>query len=202
MNIKGYFSKDYLKKHRRKVILYSAFSLWGIYILWAFGVATRTVLMESIPVWETHIVTGLVVGLVFACRMKSRVDSRMEVVSFFIEGAIIGSMSVLFIYAVYVYLVPSDIVHYKSEYEVTTPGPVYKNRFRCEKGLNIKDVYTRKWFKFCKGESELDNEIKHGMNAVWVTARINKFGTYIIDYKFISESERNYLMNSGAEISI
>lgn len=197
----------FLKRHKGKIIFLSIVCLWFTYFLWALRIGARTVLMDSIPVWETHIIIGLIIGGVVTYIMKSFCCSQIEMLAFFIVAGVVGSVSALNIHAVYAYLSPGDVVNYEAEYQVRSlnTSVLRGHRFRnsCSTGLLIKDKHTENWIQFCKVGSEVYTETKYGMNTfMWVTARINKFGTYIIDYKFISESERNYLINSGAEISI
>lgn len=98
MDIKGCFSLVFFKKHKRKIIFLSVIGLWFIYFLWGIVIALRTVLVDSIPVWETHILAGLIAGLTFASIMKFRGCSRIDALGFFIEGAVVGSICVLNIY--------------------------------------------------------------------------------------------------------
>jgi hypothetical protein len=202
MDIKGCFSMIFFKRYKGIIIFLSVVCLWFTYFLWALRIGERTALMDSIPVWETHIIIGLIVGGVVAYIMKPFRPSQIEMLAFFIAAGVVGSVSALNIHAVYAYLSPGDVVNYEAEYKVRSlRGHHFRNS--CSTALLIKDKHTENWIQFCKVGSEVYTETKYGMNTfMWVTARINKFGTYIIDYKFISESERNYLMNSGAESSM
>ena len=214
MDIKSYFSNKYLKMRKRNFIFLTIIGLWLIYFFWAAGIGERTILMDSIPVWETHLIIGLIVGSVVAYITKSLCYSKVELLSTFILGGVVGSVCILHVYAVCAYLAPGYIIKYESEYKYISNIIKYEsgykytpniNKYRysyCRGDLSIKDIHTQRWIKFCESIPELDNEYKQGVNTVWVTARVNKFGTYIIDYKFISESERNYLMSSGAESSM
>ena len=193
MDIKYYFSLIFLKKHKRKIIFLSVIGLWFIYFLWGIVIALRTALVDSIPVWETHILAGLIAGLTFSGIMKFRGCSRIDALSFFIEGAVVGSICVLNIYAICTYLAPGYTIEYESEYQYTVPKMGYR---RCSGGLSIKDIHTKNWIRFCKEIPELDYEYEQARNTVWVTARVNKFGTYIIDYKIIPKDEREHFLNS------
>ena len=208
MDIKSYFSNKYLKMRKRNFIFLTIIGLWLIYFFWAAGIGERTILMDSIPVWETHLIIGLIVGSVVAYITKSLCYSKVELLSTFILGGVVGSVCILHVYAVCAYLTPGYIINYEPEYKYTSNIIKYGSGYRytsdlnksryfyCSGGLSIKDIHTKNWIRFCKEIPELDYEYEQARNTVWVTARVNKFGTYIIDYKIIPKDEREHFLNS------
>ncbi len=56
---------------------------------------------------------------------------------------------------------------------------------RCEAGLWIEDQSTNRWIELCTNKMDLDKNIQQGMQLVWVSARTNKIGSYIMNYTFI-----------------
>ena len=97
----------------------------------------------------------------------------------------LGCVLSLYCYDVYVYLFPDKIIGYESEYEVVFPGPSRGKYGHCEAGIWLKDQNTTRWIQLCTNKEFLRNHRKQGMTGVWVTARVNKIGTYIVKYEFI-----------------
>lgn len=186
--MKYYSSENKLRKIIVLVVVFLFVGAWIFYMLWASRIAMRTVLMTSTPEWVTYITAGFLIGIVFAGRAiyyRPAGKISKHVVESFFGGFCLGFVCFINIYDVCTYLFPGDIVHYESEYEVTFPGPAVGKFSHCEAGLWIKDLNTEHWIKLCTNKSNLYDQRKQGMNAVWVTAHTNKIGSYIIDYKFI-----------------
>jgi hypothetical protein len=161
---------------------------WIVYMLWASRIGTRIVLMASIPEWTTYIVVGCLVGLVFTGRaIYYRPDGRdlKRVADSFVGGVCLGLVLSLNCYKVFTYLLPGEIIHYESAYELHIPGPSFGRSGRCEAGLRFKDLNTERWIELCTTELEFNERRKKGMDFVLVTAHSNKIGSYIIGYQFI-----------------
>jgi len=178
-------------KSKKRAILVAAclvFGAWLLYMLWAVRIGTRTVLMPSVPEWTTYTVVGCLVGLVFAGRAiyyRPGGRSSKRVAESFFGGFCLGLVLSLHIYDVCTYLLPGEIVHYESAYELNIPGRSYGRSGRCEAGVRLKDLNTERWIELCTTKSELYDRRKKGMSAVWVTAHSNKIGSYILGYEFI-----------------
>lgn len=186
--LKDLLQENRLKKAALLATICSLLGAWILYMLWAARIGMRTVLMASIPEWTTYITAGFVIGLIFAAKaFYARPAQRKptQAVDPFFGGFCLGLACSINIYAVCVYLLPGDIIHYESAYEITYPGPSAGKFSRCEAGLRIKDINTGRWIELCTNQSDLDKQRQRGMNAVWVTARANKVGSYIIGYQFI-----------------
>lgn len=181
--MKSYYFENKRKKYISLLFILLPFGLWVFYILWSMRISRHVVLMKSIPEWTTYITVGLVVGGVFFACSDPYPKRTME--SFF-GGFSIGLVCSLNIYHVCTYLIPGDIVHYESEYEIVYPGPAI-GRFgsRCEAGLWIEDLHTQRWVQLCTNKKELYKKRKQGMDAVRVTAKTNRIGSYIIEYQFM-----------------
>ena len=89
------------------------------------------------------------------------------------------------IYATAAYLLPGEIISYESAYEITYPGPSIGKFGHCEAGLWIEDTGTHRRIALCTNKTDLEENIKQGMKTVWVNARTNKIGSYIVSYTFI-----------------
>lgn len=177
-----------LKKITIIVFVFLLIGVWIFYMLWASRIGMRTVLMPSIPEWTTYIVVGALTGFAFAGRAiirRSVGKTPEKVINSLLGGFCLGFACSLHIYDVCVYLLPGDIIHYKSDYEITFPGPAIGRFSHCEAGLWIKDLNTERQIKLCTNKSNLYDQQKQGMNTVWVTAHQNKIGSYIINYTFI-----------------
>jgi len=180
--------KNKIKKYGYVITLSTVMGLWFFYILWASRIGRQTVLMASIPEWMTYITAGSIAGLILAARVtyyRPTGKTPIYILESFGVGFTLGFVCSLHIYDVFVYLSPGEIIQYKSEYEVVFPGPAIGKSSRCEAGLWIKDLHTKRWIQLCTNKSALYNQRKQGMDAVWVTAHTNKIGSYIIEYQFI-----------------
>ena len=103
----------------------------------------------------------------------------------FLCGFSLGLVLSLNCYDIYVYLFPDKIIGYESEYEVVFPGPSRGKHGHCEAGLWLKDQNTNRWIQLCTNKEYLHSHRKQGMTGVWVTARVNNIGSYIVNYEFI-----------------
>ncbi|WP_455926725.1 hypothetical protein [Pseudomonas capeferrum] len=176
------------KKRAILVAVCLVFGAWILYMLWAVRIGTRTVLMPSVPEWTTYTLVGCLIGLIFAGRAiyyRPAGRSLKRVADSFVGGFCLGLGLSLNIYNVCTYLLPGELVHYESAYELNIPGRSFGRAGRCEAGLGFKDLKTERWIELCTTKSELDDRRKKGMNAVWVTAHSNKIGSYILGYEFI-----------------
>ncbi|OTA14147.1 hypothetical protein Xvie_03952 [Xenorhabdus vietnamensis] len=182
----GFYSR---KKKRKKIKFFLVFifliiAFWFWYMIWASNIGRHTVLSDSIPEWTTYITFATIIGLILAVRAAYYRPSKHIMESFFC-GFSLGFVCIINIYDVCTYLFPGEIIHYESDYKVTFPGPAITRFGSCEAGLWIKDIHTGRWIQLCTNKLDVHNQQNQGMNGVWVTARINKLGSYIIDYKFI-----------------
>ena len=170
-------------------LVFFVLGLWIFYMLCASRIGMRTVLMTSVPVWLTCITAGSVLGLCIAGRVTwSRPSGKKPkyIIECFFGGLSLGIVTLLNVYDVCVYLLPGQIIHYQSEYEIKFPGPAVGKYSHCEAGLWIKDIHTQRWLELCTNSQELYLQRKPGMNRVQVTARTNRFGSYIMEYQFVT----------------
>ncbi|WP_192553519.1 hypothetical protein [Pseudomonas sp. IzPS59] len=175
------------KKIAGAAIVFLLLGLWFFYMSWALRISARTILMREIPEWTTYLLFGALVGVIFAGRtFYSRPAEKMakRVIDSFLGGFCISFFFSLHAYDVGTYLLPGKVVNYESTYEITFPGPATGKTGRCEAGIWIEDPNTRRKIHLCTTKSDLDEQKKRGMDAVWVTARMNKMGSYIIGYAF------------------
>lgn len=185
--VHNYSFENKKKKYTLLAVAFLIMGLWIFYMLWASRIGMRTVLMKSVPEWMTYITTGSILGVVLAGHAtyyRPVGKTPKHILESFFGGFCFGFVCSLHIFDVCTYLLPGDIIHYQSEYEVTFPGPAVGRFSHCEVGLWIKDAHTKRWIQLCTNKSALHNQRKQGMNAVWVTAHTNKIGSYIIEYKF------------------
>ncbi|VVM48096.1 hypothetical protein [Pseudomonas fluorescens] len=153
---------------------------WIYYFCWAAGISARTILMPELPEFTTCLIFGALVGIVFAGRAIRAGETAKGAIQSFGGGFCISLFFSINFYDVCAYLLPGKVVSYESEYEVTYPGP---SRY-CEAGLWINDPNTHRRIELCTNKTELNERIGRGIYAVWVTARTNKLGSYIIGYTF------------------
>lgn len=162
---------------------------WTSYVLWAKGIVDSIVLKESVPEsdWVLFISFSLLTGLVLMGIFYLCFNLELEFyVKIFAIGAGLGFASIETSSECYVYFFPDRVIGYESEYRVTFPGPIKKKlRGSCEAGLWIKDQNTNRWFHLCTTEAYLRDHHQRGTTKVWVTARINNIGSYIMSYEFI-----------------
>ncbi|MEQ6967058.1 hypothetical protein [Pectobacterium polaris] len=157
------------------------------YMLWASQLSRRTILIESLPDFTIYLTFGIVLGLIFAGRalysrsVKKKLKHMLEM---FLYGFVLGFLSIVNIFDVYVYLFPDDVINYTSDYEIVFPGPSTGKSSRCEAGLWIRDVHTGQLKQLCTNREALFKKRRQGMDALWITARVNELGTYIVDYRF------------------
>jgi hypothetical protein len=184
----SYKNKLFSKKNIALLTIWFVLGLWCWYMLWASSLSHRTVLMKFVPEWMTYITTGSVVGVICAGRAaywRPVGKTPKYVLEMFFCGFCFGFVCVLNVFDVYVYTFSDKLINYESEYEVVFPGPAVGKFSRCEAGLWIKDLHTNSWMQLCTNKKNLYLNRKQGMDRVWVTARVNDLGSYIIDYKFI-----------------
>ncbi|ASN87014.1 hypothetical protein WBW39_07210 [Pectobacterium versatile] len=176
-------SKDFLVTLLVLSIMLAIF--W--YMLWASQLSRRTILIEALPDFTIYLTFGIVSGIIFAGRafysrsVKKKLKHTLEM---FLGGFVLGFLSIVNSFDVYVYLFPDDVINYTSDYEIVFPGPPKGKTSRCEAGLWIRDVHTGQLKQLCTSRETLFKKRRQGMNELWVTARINKLGTYIVDYRF------------------
>ncbi|WP_233961350.1 hypothetical protein [Pectobacterium versatile] len=157
------------------------------YMLWASQLSRRTILLETLPELTIYLTFGIVLGLIFAGRAlysRSAKKKLKHMLEMFLGGFVLGFLSIVNIFDVYVYLFPDDVINYTSDYEIVFPGPPKGKTSRCEAGLWIRDVHTGQLKQLCTSRETLFKKRRQGMDELWVTARVNKLGTYIVDYRF------------------
>lgn len=182
----------YIKKDCKLIISIIFFILFIFYISWASRISNNTILIKSgAEVKLSFIVIGMMATTagISAVRLTAVPRTRNDcifILSMFIAGGLIGLTLSLNALDAYVYLFPDKTIYYTSEYDVSIPGP-YRGRYRCEAGVRLKDIHTSRWIELCtsKEELEIENKRQQGMDAVWVTARVNRVGSYIVNYQFI-----------------
>ncbi|SCM51478.1 hypothetical protein [Hafnia alvei] len=182
----------HIKKDYEIIILITFFILFIFYISWASRISNNTILIKSDSEAKLSlIVIGIMAtaATIGAARLTSAPRTRNDCIfisSMFIAGGLVGLTLSLNAFDAYVYLFPDKTIYYISEYDVSIPGP-YRGRYRCEAGLRLKDIHTSRWIELCTSKEELKigNKRQQGMDAVWVTARVNHVGSYIVDYQFI-----------------
>lgn len=170
------------------VVVFLLFGAWLYYVGWASKISARTVLMPEIPEWSTYLLISSITGLTAAIRTfyqrpgrKTAVQALNSFTGWFCLGFILSLNG----YATAAYLLPGEIVSYKSSYELRYPGPPRGKFGRCEAGLWIEDQSTNRWIELCTNKMDLDKNIQQGMQFVWVSACTNKIGSYIMKYNFI-----------------
>lgn len=169
-------------------VMYILLGCWFWYMLWASSISKNTILQKSVHEWIVYISFGVFVGcvsLVYAFYQRTFNKTLKYLLNAFLGGLFFGFMLILNCYDVYVYLFPDKIIGYKSEYEVVFPGPSRGKHGHCEAGIWLKDQNTSRWIQLCTNKDYLYSHRKQGMTGVWVTARVNKIGTYIVKYEFI-----------------
>lgn len=125
------------------------------------------------------------------CRQSGKAAKRQSgkaarrVVDSFLGGFCLAFVCSLNIYDVSVYVLPSETIYYESEYQIAFDGPSAGRFSNCEAGIWIKDSNTYRRIKFCTSKSDLNEQIKQGMNAVWITTHTNNIGSYNSSYTFI-----------------
>lgn len=182
----------HLKKDYKIITFITFFILFVFYISWASRISNNTILIKSdSEVKLSLIVIGIMAtaATISAARLASAPRTRNDCIfisSMFIAGGLVGLTLSLNAFDAYVYLFPDNTISYTSDYDVSIPGP-YRGRYRCEAGVWLKDIQTSRWIELCTSKEELKigNKRQQGMDALWVTARVNHVGSYIVDYQFI-----------------
>jgi len=177
-----------LKKAAIAALVLVLVGAWFVYGFWAVGISARTVLMPNIPETTTYLVIGAFFGVISATRALRAGKTAKSAIQAFLGGFCVSLLFALNGYQVITYLLPSEVVNYESAYEVTYPGPSAGKYSRCEAGLWINDPNTHRRFELCTNKTDLDEQIGRGIYAVWVTARTNKLGSYIVGYTFFRKS--------------
>lgn len=176
-------SKDFLVTSFVLSIILSIF--W--YMLWASQLSRRTVLVDTLPELTIYLTFGGVTGLIFAVRTFNSGSTKKKLkhmLEMFLGGFVLGFLSIVNSFDVYVYLFPDDEISYTSDYKIVFPGPSTGKSSRCEAGLWIKDTHTGQFKQLCTNRETLFKKRRQGMDALWITARVNKLGTYVVDYHF------------------
>jgi len=62
--VSGY-EKGNVKRYLLLSVFFIIFAAWLWYLMWSTGVASRVVLMKSVPEWTTYISVASIVGLFF-----------------------------------------------------------------------------------------------------------------------------------------
>lgn len=158
------------------------------YMLWASAISHYTVLQNTVPEWTTYFCTGITTGslsFIYAFYIRTFNRTLKYLLNAFTGGFCLGFILSLNCYDVCVYLFPDKVISYKSEYDVVFPGPSKGKYGHCETGLWLKDQNTSRWIQLCTNKEFLRSHHKQGMAGVWVTARVNKIGSYIVKYEFI-----------------
>lgn len=190
MNLSYKKAKSYVFS-KNFVVLAAVMTILGLimwYMLWASALSQSSVLIKTIPEYSLYLAFAAILGLIAAgwsAYSAQRPIAIKPLLNTFASGCCLGFIAILNSFSVYVYLFPEKVISYVSEYEVVFPGPARGKYGHCEAGLWIKDVNTAQWIKLCTNKNALYNHRKQGMDAVWVTARINKLGSYILNYEFI-----------------
>ncbi|WP_279205916.1 hypothetical protein [Obesumbacterium proteus] len=182
----------HIKKDYKLITFITFFILFIFYVSWASRISSNTIIIKSYSeVKLSLIVIGIMataaaisaVKLTYAPRIR---NDCIFILCMFIAGGLVGLALSLNALDAYVYLFPDKTIYYTSEYDVSIPGP-YRGRYRCEAGVRLKDIHTSRWIELCTSKEELKigNKRQQGMDAVWVTARVNRVGSYIVNYQFI-----------------
>ncbi|MGV1169014.1 hypothetical protein ACV6DN_18925 [Enterobacter asburiae] len=184
----NHHSENKFKRLFITAITFVILGAWFWYMAWASNISDNTILQKSIPEWITYISIGALIGALFVIRafFVHAFNQTLKYFSnTFLCGFWLGFVLSLNCYDIYVYLFPDKIIGYESEYEVVFPGPSRGKYSHCEAGLWLKDQNTHRWIQLCTNKEYLHSHRKQGMTGVWVTARVNKIGTYIVKYEFI-----------------
>ncbi|WP_315314762.1 hypothetical protein [Pantoea vagans] len=185
---KSYYFENKFKKWSISAAFLIIMGGWFWYMLWASSISHETILQKSVPEWETYFSFGTFIGiisLIYAFYVRAFNKTIKYLFNAFFSGFCLGFILILNCYDVYVYLFPDKIIGYESEYEVEFPGPSRGKYGHCEAGIWIKDQNTNRWILLCTNKEYLRSHRKQGMTGVWVSARVNKIGSYIVHYEFI-----------------
>lgn len=180
-----------VNKFKRLLITAITFTIlgaWIWYMSWTTSISNYTILQESVPELTTYISVGVVIGALLVIRafvVHAFNQTLKYFANTFLCGFSLGLVLSLNCYDIYVYLFPDKIIGYESEYEVVFPGPSRGKYGHCEAGLWLKDQNTNRWIQLCTNKEYLHSHRKQGMTGVWVTARVNNIGSYIVCYEFI-----------------
>lgn len=158
------------------------------YMLWATSISHYTVLVKDFPELRIYLGFGFSMGLILTLGSLRHLPSTKKLKYLgerFLGYSAVFTVLVLNSADVYVYLFPDKTIGYLSEYDVEFPGPARGKSGHCEAGLWIKDTNTDRWKELCTSKAALLVERRQGMDAVWVTARVNKLGSYIVNYEFV-----------------
>lgn len=177
-------TKKKLKKRAITVVVVLLMGAWPNYFFWAATTSSRTILMPEIPELTTYLLIGAIFGVVFAVPTIRAGKTARSTIESFLGGFCVSLIFSLNSYSVAAYLLPGETISYESAYEVTYPGPSIGKLSRCEAGLWINVPHTDRRIELCTNKSDLNERIGRGVYAIWVTARTNKLGTYIIGYTF------------------
>nr|WP_248700004.1 hypothetical protein [Pectobacterium carotovorum] len=115
-------SKDFLVT---LLVLYIMLAIFW-YMLWASQLSRRTILLETLPELTIYLTFGIVLGLIFAGRAlysRSAKKKLKHMLEMFLGGFVLGFLSIVNIFDVYVYLFPDDVISYTSDYKIVFPGP-------------------------------------------------------------------------------
>lgn len=184
----NHHSENKLKRLLITAVIFSILGAWIWYMSWVSSISNNTILQKSVPEWKTYIYFGVLIGTLFVIRtffVHAFNQTLKYFANVFFSGFFLGFLLSLNCYDIYVYLFPDKIISYESEYEVVFPGPSRGKHGHCEAGLWLKDQNTNRWIQLCTNKEYLHSHRKQGMTGVWVTARVNKIGTYIVKYEFI-----------------
>ncbi|UNK63215.1 hypothetical protein [Buttiauxella ferragutiae] len=157
-------------------------------MLWASSISHNTILQKSVPEWATYISFGVLIGcfsFIHAFYLRTFNKTIKYLCNEFFGGFCLEFVLSLNCYDVYVYIFPDKIIGYESAYEVVFPRPSRGKHGHCEAGIWLKDQNTTRWIQLCTNKEFLRSHRKQGMTGVWVSARVNKIGTYIVKYEFI-----------------
>ncbi|AWH89694.1 hypothetical protein [Limnobaculum parvum] len=155
------------------------------YLLWSASISNRTVLIPEFPFFTITLIVSAIFGIIFLlCKQFKRTIKERLVI--FLFGTCISLVVCSNLFDVYVYLFPEKTISYITEYKVSYLGPRRGKFGRCEAGLRIKEQYTGRWIEFCSSKEALKpgEQRKQGMNGVFVVAKVNKLGAYIVQYEF------------------
>lgn len=180
-----YQFKSYSKGSKKKslptyvfVILYGS---WLAYLYLSFYLGDNIVLFDWFPKWTIIIAFAIFTGVIGGIWHPFFRPSKYVLGDFF-WGGFLGLMLIIPTFNVLTYLSLDQTIQYQTEYDIVSPGPPRLKGPGCEYGIQIKEIYTKKWVLWCISDPK--SKTKENSGTVWVTTKTGPIGAYIVDYQF------------------
>lgn len=182
------FDKSKLRQYGVIGLSWVLLGLWIVYGGWASGVSHDTVLMDFVPEFTIYLIVSATVGALLAgLIIWKKPENRSLQKAFGLFGGGFGLTFALVVNSldIYIYQFPDKVIGYETEYDVVFPGPSRGKHGHCEAGLRFREQHTGKMIELCTSPEAIRSQRKQGMTGIWVTARVNRLGSYIVRYEFV-----------------